>query len=170
MGRSLPRTSLPTRGRAERSERVVEGLHHVPEQDGVPDGASPPLAVEALDKMPETMGVADTSSCKSQQATAEENEKSYEEVILNYCFGHSQSTLVMCPVTNTVLVNHCSEKISRLPCGSGDKGPNAEYRSGIPKRRFDSSEILLFPSSNERLSVLAQILVTDVRIRFLSNP
>ena len=54
--------------------------------------------------------------------------QSYEEVILNYCFGHSQSTLVMCPVTNAVLVNHCSDRGGRFPCGSGDKGPNAEYR------------------------------------------
>ena len=58
----------------------------------------------------------------------EENKKSYEDVILNYCFGHSQSTLVMCPVTNAVLVNHCSDRIGRFPCGSGGKGPNAEHR------------------------------------------
>ena len=58
----------------------------------------------------------------------EENEDSFEEQILNYCFGHSQSTLVMCPITNAVLINHCSDRIGRFPCGSGGNGPNAEYR------------------------------------------
>jgi hypothetical protein len=45
----------------------------------------------------------------SQDDKEEENDESFEEVILNYCFGHSQFTLVMCPVTNAVLVNHCSD-------------------------------------------------------------
>lgn len=53
-----------------------------------------------------------------------------DELILNYCFGHSQSTMVMCPVTNAVLINHCSDRENRFPCGSSgsSKGPNAEYR------------------------------------------
>ena len=60
-----------------------------------------------------------------------ENEMDFSEVLLNYCFGHFQSTLVMCPITNAVLINHCSDRNGRFPCGSvGErgKGPNAEYR------------------------------------------
>jgi hypothetical protein len=52
---------------------------------------------------------------------------SFSEMILNYCFGHSESTMVMCPVTNAVLVNHCSDRNGRFQCGGG-MGPNAEYR------------------------------------------
>ena len=64
-----------------------------------------------------------------------------------------------------------------FPCRIGGKGPKAGYQWASDsewdtktKVRIDSSEILLFPSSNEALSILAQILVTDVQIRFLSNP
>lgn len=58
------------------------------------------------------------------------NEYSFAEMILNYCFGNSESTLIMCPVTNAVLVNHCSDRNGRFSCGGkgGEKGPNAEYR------------------------------------------
>jgi len=57
-----------------------------------------------------------------------DEEMSFTELILNYCFGHSESTLVMCPVTNAVLVNHCSDRNGRFSCGNDGKGPNAEYR------------------------------------------
>ena len=57
-----------------------------------------------------------------------ESSMSFTDVIINYCFGHSQSTLVMCPVTNAVLVNHCSDRNGRFSCGNGGNGPNAEYR------------------------------------------
>ena len=60
--------------------------------------------------------------------SVEEQDMSFNELMLNYCFGHSESTLIMCPVTNAVLVNHCSDRNGRFPCGSDGKGPNAEYR------------------------------------------
>lgn len=46
------------------------------------------------------------------------------QLLLNYCFGHSQSSLLLCPVTNAMLVNHCSAR--KGECGTN--GPNAEYR------------------------------------------
>jgi hypothetical protein len=52
-----------------------------------------------------------------------ESEKSGEELLVNYCFGHRESTLLLCPVTNVILINHCSER--KKECG--DKGPNAKY-------------------------------------------
>jgi len=77
-----------------------------------------------------------------------------DELLLNYCFGHSESTLILCPITNAVLVNHCSDRNGRFPCGkdncngnsngnkndddssnnhcttntNANKGPNAYYR------------------------------------------
>lgn len=46
------------------------------------------------------------------------------QLLLNYCFGHNESTLLLCPNTNAVLINHCS--IRTQECGP--LGPNAEYR------------------------------------------
>lgn len=47
------------------------------------------------------------------------------QLLLNYCFGHNQSSLLLCPVTNAMLVNHCSNR-RKGECGKN--GPNAEYR------------------------------------------
>jgi hypothetical protein len=30
----------------------------------------------------------------------------HSQLLLNYCFGHQQSTLIMCPTTNAILINH----------------------------------------------------------------
>lgn len=46
------------------------------------------------------------------------------QLLLNYCFGHNESTLVLCPLTNAALINHCSKR--KRQCG--DNGPNAMYR------------------------------------------
>jgi hypothetical protein len=35
-----------------------------------------------------------------------------DDLIVNYCFGHDESTLLLCPVTNALLVNHCSNRTS----------------------------------------------------------
>jgi hypothetical protein len=46
------------------------------------------------------------------------------QLLLNYCFGHPQSSLLLCPNTNAALINHCSHRTE----GCGPRGPNAEYR------------------------------------------
>jgi len=33
-------------------------------------------------------------------------------LVLNYCFGHSRSTVLLCPSTNALLLNHCSSTSS----------------------------------------------------------
>ena len=47
-----------------------------------------------------------------------------KQLLLNYCFGHGDSKVLLCPQTNAALVNHCS---ARMPCGSNE-GPNAALR------------------------------------------
>uniref|UniRef100_A0A7S4AB37 SET domain-containing protein n=1 Tax=Pseudo-nitzschia australis TaxID=44445 RepID=A0A7S4AB37_9STRA len=42
----------------------------------------------------------------------------------NYCFGHSESSMLLCPLTSAMLVNHCS--LRSQACGP--KGPNAVVR------------------------------------------
>jgi hypothetical protein len=47
-----------------------------------------------------------------------------EQLLTNYCFGHPQSSLLLCPDTQAELINHCSTR--KKQCGR--KGPNAEIR------------------------------------------
>jgi hypothetical protein len=32
------------------------------------------------------------------------------QLLINYCFGHRESSLLLCPNTNAVLINHCSKR------------------------------------------------------------
>ncbi len=52
------------------------------------------------------------------------------QLLLNYCFGRDDSSLLLCPNTNALLINHCSDRRPELhPCGEeAGVGPNAEYR------------------------------------------
>eukprot|EP00542_Grammatophora_oceanica_P001423 CAMPEP_0194070020 /NCGR_PEP_ID=MMETSP0009_2-20130614/87956_1 /TAXON_ID=210454 /ORGANISM="Grammatophora oceanica, Strain CCMP 410" /LENGTH=289 /DNA_ID=CAMNT_0038723257 /DNA_START=60 /DNA_END=926 /DNA_ORIENTATION=- len=47
-----------------------------------------------------------------------------KQLLLNYCFGHAESSLLLCPYTSAILLNHCSPRQSR-DCGDG---PNAKVR------------------------------------------
>jgi len=46
------------------------------------------------------------------------------QLLTNYCMGHNESSMLLCPNTNAVLINHCSSRTK--DCGID--GPNAEYR------------------------------------------
>ena len=54
------------------------------------------------------------------------------QLFLNYCFGHRESSLLLCPETNALLINHCSDR--KKECSS--KGPNAmiQWSSGWEPR------------------------------------
>jgi hypothetical protein len=54
----------------------------------------------------------------------EDGEKTGTQLLLNYCFGHRESTLLLCPDTNAILINHCSDRQNE--CGS--QGPNAKFQ------------------------------------------
>jgi len=50
-----------------------------------------------------------------------------EQLLLNYCFGHLDSKLLLCPQSNAILINHCStRKNGGGQCGAN--GPNAKIR------------------------------------------
>jgi hypothetical protein len=52
------------------------------------------------------------------------------ELLLNYCFSHEKGSILLCPASNAILVNHCS---SRNPQGghcSELGGPNAKIQWG----------------------------------------
>jgi hypothetical protein len=51
-----------------------------------------------------------------------------KQLLLNYCFGHSESTMLLCPYSNANLLNHCSKRRPGLhPCGERHR-PNAKLR------------------------------------------
>lgn len=47
-----------------------------------------------------------------------------KQLLLNYCFSHRNTSLALCPDTNAILVNHCSDRTKEC----GPKGPNAMFR------------------------------------------
>mmetsp|Transcript_26636 Transcript_26636/g.30489 ORF Transcript_26636/g.30489 Transcript_26636/m.30489 type:complete len:617 (+) Transcript_26636:206-2056(+) len=50
-----------------------------------------------------------------------------KQIAVNYCFGHLDSKLLLCPMTNMLLMNHCSNRISgEGHCGN--RGPNAKVQ------------------------------------------
>jgi hypothetical protein len=49
------------------------------------------------------------------------------QLLLNYCFGHAESSMLLCPDTNAVLINHCSKRTKEC----GPAGPNADYQWSI---------------------------------------
>ena len=55
---------------------------------------------------------------------SETHAKGGTQLLLNYCFGHAKSSLLLCPQTNVILINHCS---ARNPKNCGD-GPNAKLQ------------------------------------------
>lgn len=46
------------------------------------------------------------------------------EVLVNYCFRHPESSMMLCPMSNAALINHCSERTKGCKGGK----PNAAYR------------------------------------------
>ena len=85
-----------------------------------------------------------------------------EQLLLNYCFGHPESSLLLCPDTNVILINHCS---SRRPNNENDEcnRPNAklqwasDWDLGINKKWLEMSldEIARQPGRGLALEVVA---------------
>lgn len=68
---------------------------------------------------------------EQDEETGESVKKDYvpigQQLLLNYCFGHPQSSLLLCPMTNVVLMNHCSSRsVGEGNCG--ENGPNAKIK------------------------------------------
>jgi len=71
-----------------------------------------------------------------------------KQMLLNYCFSHSESSIVLCPSTNAILLNHCSNRMEwGGSCGSA--GPNAEVRWGYS---WDSTTKPWLNSTTEKLA------------------
>jgi len=52
-----------------------------------------------------------------------------QQLLVNYCFGHEESSLLLCPQSSMNLINHCSTRIQFEGSSCGKKnGPNAEIK------------------------------------------
>ena len=51
-----------------------------------------------------------------------------QQLLLNYCFGHDESSILLCPATNAALINHCSERNGSELDGKCSNGPNSALR------------------------------------------
>lgn len=61
-----------------------------------------------------------------------------KQLVMNYCFGHNESSLLLCPSSNANLINHCSHRVT--PIGQcNEDGPNAKiiWASGWDKDTSD---------------------------------
>ena len=76
-----------------------------------------------------------------------------QQLLVNYCFGHDASSILLCPATNANLVNHCSTRMKE-PVGQCNPslGPNAKLQWAL---EFDpeTPEWLTqdIPTINERV-------------------
>lgn len=71
-----------------------------------------------------------------------------KQLLINYCFGHKDSKILLCPQSNAILINHCSSRNNGAGhCGI--KGPNAkiQWASG-----WDPNTPLWLEMSLDRMS------------------
>lgn len=64
-----------------------------------------------------------------ERVKVEDSDPIGQQLIVNYCFGHEESKMLLCPMTNGILINHCSDR----SVGEGhckNKGPNAKIQWG----------------------------------------
>mmetsp|Transcript_26573 Transcript_26573/g.57657 ORF Transcript_26573/g.57657 Transcript_26573/m.57657 type:complete len:503 (-) Transcript_26573:37-1545(-) len=110
------RSTIPQAGRgAFASRRIPKGEMIVPA-----------TLVHIADRNTLKMYNFTTQHDSGKQARIEE-EMIGMQMLLNYCFGHGESTVLLCPTTSSSAINHCSTRtISAGQCG--EDGPNAAYR------------------------------------------
>lgn len=100
---------------------------------------------------------------KNMLTIRDENRKVMgQQLLLNYCFGHPKSTLLLCPNTNVLLVNHCSHRTKEC----GRKGPNArvQWASGwdVKSDEWRKMSLKELNRQNERGLALEYVATRDI--------
>ena len=103
----------------------VENL--VPGKSQIPDAGRGAFAQFALskDEIIVPMPLLHIINSDVLIMTDESQEKIGKQLLLNYCFGHSESSVLLCPLTNAILINHCSSRKENPACKNG---PNAKVQ------------------------------------------
>jgi hypothetical protein len=83
----------------------------------------------------------------------------FDELIVNYCYAHDETTMQLCPLTNSMLINHCSNRFPERCSRNVEIGPNAklQWAEATTKSLTESVE-QIGQSTHERkmsLSILA---------------
>ena len=79
--------------------------------------------VQILDKS--TVNMYELIKGANNKIYADYDHMTGKQLLLNYCFSHQQSTLLLCPTSHAALINHKSDKAKENECYDG---PNAYYR------------------------------------------
>ncbi len=97
--------------------------------DGAGRGAFAQIIVKQSDIISPAplLNIPSINSLKTHVVMIDGKRKQHYQLLLNYCFGNSQSDLILCPQTNVILVNHCSTRREEFQCSDG-KGPNARMQ------------------------------------------
>ena len=59
-------------------------------------------------------------------------------LLYNYCFGHVESSMLLCPLTSAMLLNHCSTRRGGVHC-TNSNGDNGDGSGGGPNARVQWS-------------------------------
>lgn len=83
-------------------------------------------------------------------------------LLMNYCLGHPESSLLLCPMTSAILLNHCSERT--MDCGPN--GPNAkiQWSSGwdTPSHEWRSKTLDEMKEQKGRLLSFEVVALRDI--------
>jgi hypothetical protein len=91
-----------------------------------------------------------------------EDEKIGMSLLINYCWGHPKSSVLLCPMTSAILLNHCSKRTK--DCGPA--GPNAkiQWSSGwdTPSHRWRSKSLREIKEQKGRLLSFEVVALRDI--------
>ena len=89
-----------------------------------------------------------------------------QQLLMNYCFGDDESSLLLCPITSVMHLNHCSHEGM---CGSKTaKGPNAKLRWATKWRpdteKWLNSTVEEIGREKDRVLNLEVVATRDIRV------
>merc|ERR1712238_610694 len=71
--------------------------------------------------------ILDEKTGKMKKDTSHPNQTS-QQMLVNYCFSHPDVDILLCPQSNAILINHCSNRKSYGGDCESKRGPNAKIR------------------------------------------
>jgi hypothetical protein len=83
-------------------------------------------------------------------------------LLVNYCLSHPESSLLLCPMTSAILLNHCS--VRTMDCGPA--GPNAKIRWSTgwdtPSREWREKTLGEIKEEKRRLLSFEVVALRDI--------
>ena len=67
------------------------------------------------------------------------------QLLLNYCFGHKESPLLLCPTSNAIFANHCNESFNCSPNAYFRWSNDNKTKEWLSLSLDDIAEVRTFP-------------------------